>query len=220
MVQPFIIGDQQMKRFLVVMAVLVLVGASVSALEFNIGPKVSIGNYAYRGPYWRDIKDTNDIKDKISASFAGGVFINPQFTPLFGLQLEALYTRASLRYGDSSDWVQYSLSSFTIPVYARLNFDLGGLGIYALAGPRFDFLFGKVKYKDSDGITSETALEDTTVRPVQIGAAICAGVMLSAGPGKLDIGLNYNTTFNTFTDSGDERYIYGLEIQLGYGFLL
>ncbi len=210
-----------MKRFLVVTAVLILVGTSVSAFEFNIGPKVAIGNYAFRGKDWQEFKDANGIKDKISVSFAGGVIINPQFTPLFGLQVEALYTRASVRYGDSSVWVQYSLSSLTIPVYARLNFDLGGFGIYALAGPRFDFLFGNVKFKDSDGNTSETALKDTDVRTVQIGAAIGAGVMLSAGPGQLDIGLNYSTTLRTFTDTGsNERYIYGLEIQLGYGFSL
>jgi len=207
-----------MKKLTALVLVALIVATSASAVDFMVGPKVTVGDYSYRGSDWKDWKDFVGIKDKLSFSFSGGVFANLQLTSMIGVQVEGLFTRASFRYGDSSSWVQYSNYAIGVPVYARFDYDLGDYGVYVLAGPRVDILFDKVKAKDSTGATATLSLKDDQGydKLFVIGAAIGAGVSVPAGSGVLDFGVGFNTGLTKVMDDY-KGYPYSFDIQIAYG---
>ena len=63
-----------MKKVLFGIVLALLVSMSLSAAEFTIGPKAAFGDYGYAGSDWNALKSVTGIKDKLSPSFAGGVF--------------------------------------------------------------------------------------------------------------------------------------------------
>ena len=209
-----------MRKLLFIVLVLLSIGLPLSAVDFTLGPKVSFGDYSYRGSEWKDYKDWTGDKDLFSPSFSGGVFFITHFSPLFSLQVDGLYSSQSYRYGtSSSDWGQETFSSIGIPVYARFDFQTGSVNIFVMAGPRFDILFDKMKLKDNDGNTGESSLKDNDFNSFMVGLSLGTGISFTAGPGKMEIGAVYNTVF-TKVDPDLDLFNYGIELQVGYGFAL
>ncbi len=208
-----------MKRFLIMTILILSVALSLSAVDFTIGPKIAFGDYGYRGSDWSDFKTATGLKNMLSPSFVAGVFFNPQFSKLFGIQIEGVYTYTTLRYGDSANWIQEMYSAISVPIYVRLNFGSGPSGFYLLAGPRFDIYFETVKYKESLGFTDEYTFSDAGYNSFLIAIALGGGFSFPAGSGKMDIGLIYSTNLTRLVDDSDV-FAQGIQIQIGYGFLL
>ena len=210
-----------MKKLLFTVLILFTLSMSLSAVDFTIGPKATFGDYSYRGDDWKTMKNNYDIKDEFSPSFSGGVFFITHFSPLFSIQVDGLYSYQTMRneYTSISEWEQYNFSSIGIPIYARFDFQAGSVNLFLLAGPRFDILFDKYTYKDSLGNTGSDSLSDNDFNSFMVGISLGGGVSFTAGPGKMEVGVVYNSAF-TKTDPDYEIFGNGFELQLGYGFSL
>ena len=68
-----------MKKVIGIVLILIMAAASLSALEFTVGPKVMLGDMSYNG-------DGFPGDNKMSLFFAGGAFANIQLTSLIGIQ--------------------------------------------------------------------------------------------------------------------------------------
>ena len=207
-----------MKKLLILSVVLLTMALPLFAADFSIGPKAVLGEYSFRGSDWKDDKDTLAIKDKFSLSYGGGLMFNLGLTEMFSIQLDALYLYSTVRAGDDSGWNQFNSSSINLPLYARFDFPVGSVNLYLMGGPSFTILFDKYKIKDNNGNTTDYTLNDDD-KNFLIGISAGAGVAIPAGPGNLDIGAVYNTTF-TKVVTDYKRYFSGFEFQVGYGFKL
>lgn len=203
-----------MKKTIVLVIVLAVVASSLSALDFVVGPKLGIADYNWRG----DDGPTADAA--LSLSWEIGGFVNFQLTSMIGMQVEAMYTMATIRYKTGSNWVQYGINSISLPAYARFDFDVGGLGVYALAGPQFDFLFGDARLKsDSSDWVNIGNVGDLFDNTVLISAAGGAGVSLPIGPGVIDFGAGIKFGLTRLIDNSD-LWSWAIDAQLAYGFSL
>ena len=89
-----------------------------------------------------------------------------------------------------------------------------------MAGPKFNILLDKVKYKYDNGLDGGFNIsDDSDLTNFVISLALGFGVMIPAGPGVMDIGMGYNTALTKF-DSTMDLYNFGVDIQIGYRFKL
>ena len=201
-----------MKKILALVLVLIAAAASLSALDFVVGPKVMIQDVNLRGD------GMNGIDNKLSLSYAGGAFVNLQLTNMIGIQPEVYFNYISTKTDSGSGWVNSRFSVLSIPVYARFDFDVAKIGVYALAGVRFDIrISDTAKYKTESGSSGDTDISG--YNSFFLGAAGGAGVSLPIGPGVLDAGLGAYFGF-TELDDGGKQYPWDLDVQVAYGFSL
>ena len=205
-----------MKKILLLMVILSVFVLSLPAADFLLGPKIGLGDYNYYGYDWNSYKNYYDIKNKFTVSFSGGLFFNSRFSDLFSLQIEALYSYRSFRYGDVN-WFQENYNAITFPIYARFDFDTGKVKPFLMVGPRLGFVFNEFTIKHSSGGTIDAIM--LGANNFMFGFSLGGGFSFPAGSGKFDAGIVYNNTFTQiFTDW--RTYSQGFEIQLGYGFAL
>ena len=210
--------EGEMKRVFFIIVAIAIMASPLAALDFSIGPKVAVGDSSYRGADWKLFADAFGIKNKISVSFAGGLSTVIDFSPMIGLEVDAMYKSATFRYGDSSYWVSDGYSAITFPVYTRFSFDAGNLGIYALAGVDLSLLIGDYKFKDSDGVTGTSTLEAAGIdNKFLYGLALGAGVVVPLGSGSMDVGMKYSTNLNQLAD-GTDQFMTALDIEAAYRF--
>ena len=105
----------------------------------------------------------------------------------------------------------------SIPIYARFNFDVANIGVYALAGVRFDLNISDESKVKTNGSSGTGDISDFNF--IVLGAAGGAGVSLPIGPGVLDAGLGIFYGFTEFSDGLDASY-WDIDVQVGYGFSL
>ncbi len=209
-----------MKKALFVLLGVFIAASSLSAVDIFVGPKIIISDASYRGADWEARKDSENWQDRLSLSFAGGGFARLQFTPMLGMQVEALFVHQAIRMTDtdySDYWHQWVMNSIEIPVYGRFQYDLEKFGIYALAGLDFNIFFDKYKWSDSEDNETEYSIKDSDGSLFLIGIGLGAGIIIPTDAGSLDIGLRYRTDLTTQYEDYN-TYFESINIDISYGF--
>jgi len=112
-----------------------------------------------------------------------------------------LSTKGYKMDGDPDDFV-FNLMYVEIPLNAKTYFDLGGLELYALAGPYLGFgLSGKGKMGD-DSEDVEWGSEKTEANRLDYGLNIGAGVKIGA----IEAGIGYGLGLGNMSNADDVSY--------------
>ncbi|MGC9313167.1 MAG: hypothetical protein ACP5IA_10785 [Sediminispirochaetaceae bacterium] len=77
---------------------------SLPALGLNLGIKGAIGDYSLTGDDWEELKDMGGLNNEFSLSYSIGLLAELSFSQVLAVQPELLYTPASIRWGDGTDW--------------------------------------------------------------------------------------------------------------------
>ena len=200
-----------MKKILAIAVILIVAATSLSALDFVVGPKVMIADMNFRGD------GMDGVDNKLSMSFAGGAFANFQLTNMIGIQPEIYFNSVSVKYDDGSGWAKVRMPVLSIPVYARFDFDVAKIGVYALVGPRFDIRISDEGKYDAENLPDNDNYNISDYNSFFIGLAGGGGVSLPIGPGVLDAGIGLYFGFTEWVDDSD-TYPWDLDVQVGYGF--
>jgi hypothetical protein len=200
-----------MKRFLILILVMMLFAVSASAQSLKyIGFKGGLNIFK---PYGGDVGDAGYYY-----AYAVGGFYSHIFNEVFVLQPEIYYSVKGGKETDEDGESTLKLGYIDIPVLLKVNFPMEGKSwapnLYA--GPYLAFLTGA----DRDGHDVKGAFKST-----DFGLIIGAGADFEMGEGKrlLNIDIRYSIGFTEIYDiSGQDIKAFnnGFQFLLGYGFSL
>ncbi len=214
-----------MKKILSLILVFVVLGsASVFAGDFVVGLRLGAGHGGQLG---------EDKSDNQMFAFGAGIgaFGRFGFAENMSVQAEAFYAVIPSKAGaNNKNWTRSVFQAISVPLYFRYDYPVSAsFSFYGMAGPRMDFYLDKYTAKVTVGgssVKSDLSMDNTSLRRFHFGLAAGVGVKFPAGPGLLDVGATFNTSFLSI-DSNDigkdyRRKIspWGIELQLGYGFSL
>ncbi len=214
-----------MKKILYLTVLFALLG-SVGLFAGDLVAGVRLG--AGHGGILGSDKPDNQM---FAPGFSAGIFGRYSLKKHVSVQGEVFYSSIQNKLGSSStDWASALFKAISLPVYLRLDSSgSSAFGFYGMIGPRMDFYFDNFTRKTQLGNLSASSTEKMTqsqLRQFHLGMAAGAGVKLPAGPGLLDIGAAFHTSFLSMDSnavSKDNRVKaspWGIEVQIGYGFKL
>ena len=200
-----------MKRILVVLVVMMMFAASVSAQSPKVfGLKGGVNMFK---PYGDDVTDVGYY-----TSFAIGAFYYHACSEIFVLQPELYYSVKGGKETEEGDESVLKLSYIDIPVLLKFNLPLEGKSwapnLYA--GPYLAFLMGA----DINDYDVKDAFSSTDFGLV-VGAG--ADFKLSEGKHMLELDFRYSMGFTKIYDAGDldvQAFNNGFQFLLGFGFSL
>ena len=196
-------GDEELKKYLTVIALLALAGLAVpmeaqsQAIGFKLGStwsKVDV-----------DEPDADDGIDYMSA-FGGGGFIRFGLAGL-GLQVDVLALTKGAEVVDAADGdVNFKLDYVDVPV--QLVFGLGSsrFAPYVLVGPSFGFEVGCEVDDESTPNDTEIDCDDADFferKSLDIGATGALGLQIPLGPGNVLVEGRYTHGLSNIADNGD-----------------
>lgn len=204
-----------------VLAVTIILGLSCSSsfaqLGIAVGAKGGIGITTFKG------SDAQNIDAR--TSWLGGAFVNAQFSPVFTLQPELLFSQKGGDYTSSGTRSSLLINYFEVPVLAKLRLPVGEVFFpHILFGPNFAFRTN-VKYSSQEtGGGTQVTTNDPNIRKSDVGGV--AGVGFDIEP--RDSGLfftidgRYGFGFNNLdrNDNSIEIRNAGWSFAVGVGFLL
>lgn len=203
-----------MKRIIVMVLVLSLFGLPLIA-QTSFGLKGSLSDYNFVGSDWDDFVDFAEasgysIDNEFSLSFSLGGFLELGLSQNLSIQPELLFTLASMKYGDGTDWMKETWKMIEVPVYLKGYLPIDNGSLYGMAGPDIFYLLGDVDVEDSDGATGSSTADNSLL----LGFAVSAGYETEQG---ISIGLKYSRVLKEYTDNV-EIYIQGIGVEGGIKF--
>jgi len=166
-----------MKRCFIFMVVLITMTVlSPSAQGLTLGIKGAIGDCSLTGNDWEELEDTWSVSNEFSLSYSIGVLAEISFSKFLALQPEILFTPASIKWGDDSDWAKESWKLMEIPLYLKIKLHAPASGLFVMAGPELLYLLDDITIEDNSGATA-TRAKDTDML---YGIAAAIGVELQS----------------------------------------
>ncbi|MCG8683968.1 MAG: PorT family protein, partial [Desulfobacterales bacterium] len=205
-----------MRRFIVFLFVFTMAVVCLSAADVSLGAKIGFSDYNEMGPDWNDAAKGAGWENQFLLSLTGGMYLNTQFSELFGLQVEAVFNTKRLKYKRDTTVITNTFTAFSIPVLMRFNFDFGGAGLYFLAGPQVDFLFDKFKQEVNDGGNNTFYIsQQPGWNRVFLDLTAGIGAYVPVNSGFFDIGLRYTNALTRY-DSDFAGFYYSIGLEFGY----
>ncbi len=209
-----------MKRTLFILIILTLLAGTAGAADITGGAKLTAGDYNHVGDVYKQVFEITDESNKFSLSYGLGFFYNIQFNPYLGFQAELLFSSITLRTGSGSTWAQDQYFLFSAPVYYRVQFNFSTVGLYIMAGPRFDYFLDNASTLDSDGIEDSYSRKKWAYRNFIICASAAAGAVIPVDTGQLRLGMGYTRALSSEFTSNSKAWYQGFDIQVAYGLAL
>jgi hypothetical protein len=191
-----------MKRILAVAMAATIVGVfavNAMALEMSAGVK---GGLALANMTGKDATQAGADKKMLLGADAGGVF-NINFMPMFGAELDLLYSMKGVKYtaSDGSGVEEKGkLAYLDIPLLAKFIVPMEGvLKPTVFVGPSFGILLSS---KDEVSGTGDPTLDGTTdekehTKSLDIGLVAGVGAEIGVGSGNLLVDVRYSMGFST-----------------------
>jgi len=200
-----------MKRCLIFMVVLITMTVfTLSAQGFNLGIKGAIGDYSLTGDDWDEFKEMGGLDNEFSLSYSIGLLAELSFSKSIAVQPELLYTPASIRWGNGTDWAKESWRLLEIPLYFKIKSPFSAGGLFVMAGPELTYILDDIEIEDNSGATA-TRVKDNEVL---YGIAAAVGVELQ---NSACVDIRYSRVFNETTE---EVTMFPWAILLEFSFLL
>lgn len=211
-----------MKKFLLTFLFLAFVSLQ-SFAQMQLGVKAGV-NLANLGG--NDAPDNSETR----TGFSGGAFFMYQFSEMFAVQPELLYSMKGATEKGSIDFegtsynydAEYKLDYFEIPLLLKFIIPLKGSGVKPalFAGPSIAFnMSAKTKVESGDE-SFEEDIED--VKSTDFGLVFGGGLGFPVGNGELGVDIRYILGLSTIDDSADSFDVKNgvLNFNLYYGFNL
>lgn len=194
---------------------------ATSNLQIGLTGLANYSTFAYQN----EIDEATDDGTGYKLGFGGGLRAIYNFTPMFGIQPEILFTQrgAEVEIDTQALSVESSttLNYVQVPILARFNVPAGGDMITPkiVAGPTVGyFLSGTAEVGEN-----EADIESDDVNSIDIGAAAGVGADFGVGPGSLSVDLRYFRGFTSVDDNdqdADDAVNTGFTFMLGYNYAL
>jgi hypothetical protein len=198
-----------MKKKTVFMVVLITMTVlALPALSLDLGIKGAIGDYSLTGDDWKALEDSTGVSNEFSLSYSIGLLAEISFSNLFALQPELLYTPASIRWGDGTDWARESWKLMEIPLYLKIRPTGRAGGLFVMAGPELLYILDDIDIEDNSGATM-TRVKDNDVL---YGIAAAAGVELQS---RACVDIRYSRVFNETTEDV-KMYPWALVVEFSF----
>ena len=198
----------------------ILIPAQIFSLDITVGGKGGIGHSGYSGSDHKDYIDGINYKNAFYLTFAAGGFATVVVTERIDIQPEIIldFIGARVKSKDNDDWQKERYTYLSIPVLAKINFNLFGQQFYGLAGPGFSILLGDGKYKEEvAGVESDLDIDKDDLNSFLLTAIAGIGYNWPLKEDRLltfDLRLTY--TINTVYDADNHR-LYSIVLMAGYG---
>lgn len=166
---------------------------SLSAQGFNLGIKGAIGDYSLTGDDWEEFKDMGDLDNEFSLSYSIGLLAELSFSKVLAVQPELLYTPASIRWGDGTDWAKESWNLMEIPLYLKIRSPARSGGLFVMAGPELLYILDDIEIEDNSGSTVNRVKDNEAL----YGIAAVVGVELQSNA---CVDIRYSRVFNETTE--------------------
>ncbi len=161
-----------------------------------------------------ELKSETDVNLTRLYGGTGGVFVGRNFTPNFGMRLEALFSQRGAKDDVAGADAHIRLHYLDIPVLARFgNTATNDMHYHIFTGPQGSI---RLKSEVKDNISGVTADLDDETKSYDIGWTLGAGVEVQ----KVSFDVRYTMGLVNInkTDSGDDYKNRTFTLMLGYRF--
>lgn len=207
-----------MKKLLMVFFFLVFVSVpSFSQMQLGVKAGLNLANLS-----GDDAPDNSETR----TGFSGGAFFMYQFSDMFAVQPELLYSmKGATENGNFEGFsydAEYKLDYFEIPVLLKFIIPIKGSGVKPsiFAGPSVGFnMSAKVKVESGDE-SFEEDIED--VKSTDFGLVVGGGLGFPVGNGELGVDIRYILGLSTIDDSAENYDVKNgvINFNIYYGFNL
>ncbi|MCZ2102642.1 MAG: PorT family protein [Chitinophagales bacterium] len=217
-----------MKNLLKLFVVILAISATSTLQAQEIGIK---GGVNFANILAKDNDETYSDDFKSLLGFHAGVTVDFPFTDMLAFQTGALLSQKGYKFEESEGGFfiknKTTINYVDIPLHLKASFGVGGLNIYALAGPYVGIgLSGKSKYEYNFGGQTEKEEEDISfgsgddddIKRLDYGLSVGAGVEIN---NQVSLGATYNlglANLSNYTDNGSKINNRVFQISVGYKF--
>ena len=216
-----------MKKFVVLVAVFLVLLPVLSAQTTYFGVKGGVNLGWFSGTNWDDyISGTEafygiSIKEQAHIGLHAGIFMESMFTDNIGIVTELNYAQYGQDYEYSASGItfegKYYINAIEIPVLLKIAAQPVG-GFYGLVGPTIQLLQGDLQFEESGGgysVSGSAAPDNSLVFGAMGGVGY--GIEMQQGVLILEARYGFNLT-DAFDAENDPFDINALKLLVGYGF--
>jgi hypothetical protein len=201
-----------------------LIPAQIFCLDITVGGKAGFGHSGYSGSDHRDYLDANNQKNAFFPTFAVGGFGTVVITEMIDIQPELLleFTGAKAKSEDSDDFWRERYTFLSIPVLAKINFNVFNQRVYCIAGPGFRIALGDAKGKEEiGGVETEYEIDREDLNAFLLTAIAGIGYNWPLAEDRLltfDLRFNYSISKSFDQDAIDDNHrLWSIVLMVGYG---